>query len=52
MISEKISPVNISHPSVTVENASIIKNIPSILGIDFLQRYTSKYDNDFIYLDR
>ena len=52
ILTEKISPIDISRPEVTIENATTIKNIPSLLGTDFLQRYTIRYDGNLIYLDR
>lgn len=51
-ITEKLYTVNISRPTATKENWEIIKSIPSLLGIDFLRRYTIKCDNDFVYLEK
>jgi hypothetical protein len=52
VISEKMKQVHVSFPTVTPENYDMIKQIPSLLGIDFLQRYTIRFDNMFAYLDR
>jgi hypothetical protein len=52
VISEKMEQVYISSPTITSENYNMIKQIPSLLGIDFLQRYTIRFDNMFAYLDR
>lgn len=52
VISEKMNQVYISAPVVNRENVELIRRIPSLLGIDFLQRYTAKYDNIFVYLER
>ncbi len=39
-------------PTVTLDNVESIKGIPSLLGMDFIKRYSMKYDNDFVYLER
>jgi hypothetical protein len=49
---EKMNLIHISYPVVTNENAESIKNIPSLLGMDFIQRYSMRYDNYFVYLER
>jgi predicted aspartyl protease len=51
-LSEKLDYVHVSFPTVTEYNAEAIKSIPSLLGMDFLQRYIIKCDNNYMYLDR
>ncbi len=52
VLSERMDLMHVSHPIVTNENAESIKAIPSLLGIDFLQRYSMRFDNYFVYLER
>ena len=49
---EKMNILHVSLPNVTPDNADLIRNIPSLLGIDFIQRYNMKYDDYYVYLER
>ncbi|MDN5847393.1 MAG: retropepsin-like domain-containing protein [Candidatus Nitrosocosmicus sp.] len=51
-IAEKLSHIDISRPNVNEQNWEIIKSIPSLLGIDFLSRYTIRCDKNYIYLEK
>lgn len=51
-ITEKLNLISVSRPLVTEENKEIIKNIPSLLGMDFLQRYTIRFNDHYIFLEK
>lgn len=52
VLSERMKQVHISVPNVRAENYEAIMSIPSLLGIDFLQRYALKFENMFVHLER
>lgn len=52
ILSEKLDSLHVSSPIITEANVEVIKSIPSLLGMDFLQRYTIKADNNYMYLER
>lgn len=52
VISEKLDYIHVSFPNVTQDNAEVIKSIPSLVGMDILQRYSLRCDNNYIYLER
>lgn len=51
-LTEMLNQVNIAYPNLTKENMKSISYVPSLLGIDFLQRYTIKYSDKDVYLEK
>jgi hypothetical protein len=49
---EYINTINVSKPSLNTNNYNSIMEIPSLLGMDILQRYKIYYDKNHVYLEK
>jgi hypothetical protein len=49
---ERLKIIHISKPIITLENYDAIMRLPSLLGMDFLQRYRMSYKNNQVILEK
>jgi hypothetical protein len=49
---EKIPLIHVSCPEFTEKNDKLIKMIPSLLGMVVIQRYSMRFDDSHVYLER
>ncbi len=51
-MTEMLNQMNIAYPELTEGNIKSISYIPSLLGVDFLQRYTIRHSGNEVYLEK